>query len=75
MRNRTSLSSELLPGTLDILILKTLTGGPAAARQQFGNAVAAQERARDIWIAPWFRDVWQDIRFAARSLIQDRAFT
>ena len=27
MRNRTSLSSELLPGTLDILILKTLTRG------------------------------------------------
>jgi len=29
MRNRTSVSSELLPGTLDILILKTLTRGPA----------------------------------------------
>jgi transcriptional regulator len=29
MRNRTSLGSELLPGTLDVLILKTLTRGPA----------------------------------------------
>jgi transcriptional regulator len=29
MRKRTSLGSELLPGTLDILILKTLTRGPA----------------------------------------------
>jgi PadR family transcriptional regulator len=29
MRSRTSFSSELLPGTLDILILKTLTRGPA----------------------------------------------
>jgi PadR family transcriptional regulator PadR len=29
MRNRTSVGSELLPGTLDILILKTLTRGPA----------------------------------------------
>jgi transcriptional regulator len=29
MRRRTSLSSELLPGTLDVLILKTLAGGPA----------------------------------------------
>jgi PadR family transcriptional regulator, regulatory protein PadR len=29
MRNRTSLSSELLPGTLDVLILKTLARGPA----------------------------------------------
>lgn len=29
MRIRTSLSSELLPGTLEMLILKTLTRGPA----------------------------------------------
>ena len=28
MRQRTSLSSELLPGTLEVLILKTLTRGP-----------------------------------------------
>lgn len=29
MRNRTSISSELLPGTLEMLLLKTLTRGPA----------------------------------------------
>ena len=29
MRHRTSLSSELLPATLEMLILKTLTRGPA----------------------------------------------
>src|ERR1044071_7692958 len=29
MRNRDSLGSELLPGTLEVLILKTLTRGPA----------------------------------------------
>src|SRR5438093_5356914 len=29
MRGRTSLSSELLPGTLEMLVLKTLTRGPA----------------------------------------------
>ncbi len=29
MRNRTSLSSEILPGTLEVLILKVLTRGPA----------------------------------------------
>jgi PadR family transcriptional regulator, regulatory protein PadR len=29
MRARTDISSELLPGTLDMLILKTLTRGPA----------------------------------------------
>jgi PadR family transcriptional regulator PadR len=29
MRDRSSLSSELLPGTLEMLVLKTLTRGPA----------------------------------------------
>jgi transcriptional regulator len=29
MRNRTSIGSELLPGTLELLILKTLTRGAA----------------------------------------------
>jgi transcriptional regulator len=29
MRNKDSISSELLPGTLEMLILKTLTRGPA----------------------------------------------
>ena len=46
-----------------------------AARRALGNVELAQERARDVWIAPWFRDAWQDMRFAVRSLIKDRAFT
>ena len=37
MRNRTSIGSELLPGTLELLILKTLTRGPA-----HGYAIARQ---------------------------------
>ena len=37
MRNRTSLSSEILPGTLEVLILKVLTRGPA-----HGYAIARQ---------------------------------
>ncbi len=45
MRNRTFLNSELLPGTLEMLILKTLNRGPA-----HGYAIARQlERAsRDV---------------------------
>jgi putative ABC transport system permease protein len=46
-----------------------------AARRALGNVELAQERARDVWIAPWCRDAWQDMRFAVRSLIKDRAFT
>jgi putative ABC transport system permease protein len=46
-----------------------------AARRALGNVDLAQERARDIWIAPWLRDAGRDIRFAVRSLRKDRAFT
>jgi len=46
-----------------------------AARRAMGNVELAQEHARDVWITPWFRDAWQDLRFAVRSLIRDRAFT
>lgn len=43
MRNRASVSSELLPGTLELLILKTLTHGPA-----HGYAIARRiERVSD----------------------------
>ena len=43
MRNRTSLGSELLPGTLEVLILKTLVRGPA-----HGYAIARHiERVSD----------------------------
>jgi transcriptional regulator len=37
MRRRTSVSSEILPGTLEVIILKTLAGGPA-----HGYAIARQ---------------------------------
>jgi putative ABC transport system permease protein len=46
-----------------------------AARRALGNVELAQEHARDVWVAPWFRDACQDIRFAVRSLLKDRAFT
>jgi PadR family transcriptional regulator PadR len=43
MRHRTSLASELLPGTLEMLVLKTLTRGPA-----HGYAIARHlERVSD----------------------------
>ena len=43
MRNRTSLSSEILPGTLEVLILKALTRDPA-----HGYAIARHiERVSD----------------------------
>ena len=45
------------------------------ARRALGNVELAKDRARDAWIAPWLRDGSQDLRFAVRSLLKDRAFT
>jgi len=46
-----------------------------AAARALGNIRLAQEDARDVWIAPSLRGLWQDIRFAIRGLLHDRAFT
>jgi putative ABC transport system permease protein len=54
-----------------------LTPAEAAlqSRRALGNVLLARERARDVWIPPWLQDVGQDLRFAARLLLKDRAFT
>src|SRR5690242_7720528 len=45
MRNKTSISSELLPGTLEMLILKTLTRGPAHG---YGIARHLEQSSSDV---------------------------
>ncbi|MFN2445726.1 MAG: ABC transporter permease [Vicinamibacterales bacterium] len=44
------------------------------ATRALGNELSARARARDEWIAPWIQEVMQDVRFAARLLMRDRAF-
>jgi putative ABC transport system permease protein len=51
------------------------TEASLAARRALGHVLLAQNRARDVWIAPWFLDVCQDLRFAVRLLLKDRVFT
>ncbi|HUE88745.1 MAG TPA: ADOP family duplicated permease [Vicinamibacterales bacterium] len=46
-----------------------------AGARAFGNDALAQNRARDIWIAPWLQDISQDVRFAVRVLGKDKRFT
>ncbi len=46
-----------------------------ASRRAFGSGALGEDQARDVWIATWLQDVARDIRFAARLLIKDRAFT
>ncbi len=54
-----------------------LTPADAAleARRALGNVLSARERARDVWVWPWLQDAGQDLRFAVRLLLKDRAFT
>ena len=45
MRNRESISSELLPGTLEMLVLKTLTRGPTHG---YGIARHLEQTSADV---------------------------
>ena len=40
----------------------------AEARRRFGNFAVKQEESRAVWIARWWRDFWQDLRYGAKSL-------
>src|SRR5215467_10848570 len=43
--------------------------------REFGSVALAQDNARDVWLWPWLQSAAQDLRFAARLLIRNPAFT
>ena len=45
------------------------------SQRAFGSDTLAMNRARDVWVWPWFQDLTQDVRFAVRMLAKDRRFT
>jgi predicted permease len=45
-----------------------------ASRRALGNVTLARDDARSVWILPRFESVWQDVRFAARSLRRNAFF-
>jgi predicted permease len=46
----------------------------AQARREFGNRTLSIERSREVWIAPWLSSVWQDLRYAVRSIVRQPGF-
>src|SRR5262245_11047098 len=49
--------------------------GTAGARRLMGNTTLASEDARGVWLSGWVESVFQDLRYAARSLAGQPAFT
>lgn len=46
-----------------------------AARRELGNLTVVRERTRDVWGWPLLDELGQDLRYAARTMLHNRAFT
>ena len=66
--------SEEIRQHLDETIEALMAGGMSpeeaerAARRQFGNVTAIEERGREAWMFPFFESLWADLKFAIRQL-------
>ncbi len=45
-----------------------------AARRQFGNVALLKESRNEMNAYIWFETLWQDLRYAVRSLAKNKAF-
>src|SRR5690349_19366016 len=47
----------------------------AEARRRFGNAGLKHEESREIWITRFWSELGQDVRYACRTMIANKAFS
>src|SRR3982751_5817174 len=47
----------------------------AEARRQFGNAGLKHEESREIWMTRFWSELSQDVRYACRTMIANKAFS
>jgi len=66
---------------LEMRAAKYEAGGSAddeacyAARRQLGNVMRLKERSRELWTFVWLESLWQDVRYAVRTLRKAPAFS
>lgn len=56
-------------------MLEQETGDGNSSRRRMGATMMAQEDARHIWLSAWIESIFQDLRYAWRSLRNQPSFT